>query len=307
MPPRNDLETLNITMKGNEKDNETNAPDDDDSLQNSVPLRRSLSAPPLSNEKRKPHRRVLDQHYVIDKENRILMPGVPIQDDDFARDLHDFFNLIFLVPIVVLNWMNWNWDKYLAGKSDLQHSWTGEYYEVFFNTTIIYFVLDLLWVSLIPKCVKSPSTIIQHHIAAIFYLMIPLLIPKVRWMMGFAMSVEINTWFLIARRVFNKQGFSPWTIDLPYLFSVKVKMISILFYITWVLTRCVAYPYMLFRLYDEYKLHSKQVKSTINLMLCALCLHTVFCYLNAKWTFALISSKWRQYKLGGKTKMEKGL
>eukprot|EP00559_Dactyliosolen_fragilissimus_P005351 CAMPEP_0184865170 /NCGR_PEP_ID=MMETSP0580-20130426/17203_1 /TAXON_ID=1118495 /ORGANISM="Dactyliosolen fragilissimus" /LENGTH=217 /DNA_ID=CAMNT_0027364265 /DNA_START=125 /DNA_END=775 /DNA_ORIENTATION=- len=206
--------------KGNEQHNNenendmTNYDNDEDSMNNniSVPirLRRSISAPPLRNIKETKRRRVLDQHYVIDKENRVLMPGMPIQDDDLARDLHDFFNLIFLVPIVVLNCMNWNWDRFLGGKSDLKDAWTGEYFEVFFNTTIVYFVLDLLWVCIIPKCVKSPSTIIQHHIAAIFYLMIPLFVPKIRWMMGFAMSVEVNTWFLIARRVFNKQGFSPW-------------------------------------------------------------------------------------------------
>ena len=93
-------------------------------------------------------------------------------------------------------------------------------------------------------CTKS-----SHHSSTsycyILYLMVPYSKPHVQWCMGACMSVELNTWFLIARRVFNKQGFCPWVIGLPPLFSIRVKLISIFFYLTWISIRCILYPYML--------------------------------------------------------------
>ena len=46
---------------------------------------------------RKDRRLLVEQHFNFDKENKVLLPGVPKYDDDLARDMHDFFNLIFLV------------------------------------------------------------------------------------------------------------------------------------------------------------------------------------------------------------------
>ena len=40
---------------------------------------------------------LMEQHFKIDQENRVLLPGVIKYDDDLTRDMHDFFNLICLV------------------------------------------------------------------------------------------------------------------------------------------------------------------------------------------------------------------
>ena len=50
--------------------------------------RRSRSAPPAL---RTP---IIEQHYRIESERRVVLPGVPRHEDDWARDSHDFFNLI---------------------------------------------------------------------------------------------------------------------------------------------------------------------------------------------------------------------
>lgn len=246
------------------------------------------------------NRHLVEQHFKIDEENHVLLPGVPQYDEDLARDFHDFFNLIFLVPIIALNVLNWDWDKLFRGIHSKEgipfvHCWTGEYFEVFFYTTLAYFIVDLVWVSVVPRAVKSPSTIIQHHIATILYLIIPFYVQSFRFLMGVCMSVEMNTWFLIARRVFNKQGFPPWTIDLPYLFSVRVKLISIFFYITWVSIRCILYPYVLVVFYRMVERGMLREHEKMFMMVGA-CLHSVFCVLNARWTMDLINSKIRQWK-----------
>eukprot|EP00956_Cyclotella_meneghiniana_P043058 scaffold251298_cov116-Cyclotella_meneghiniana.AAC.2 len=76
---------------------------------------------------------LVEDHYRVDPVDKRLLPGLPVSDDDWARDMHDFFNLIAL-------------------------------------------------------------------------------------------------------------GFTPWVIDLPPFRSIRVKLISILFYITWITIRCILYP-----------------------------------------------------------------
>mmetsp|Transcript_1157 Transcript_1157/g.2098 ORF Transcript_1157/g.2098 Transcript_1157/m.2098 type:complete len:333 (+) Transcript_1157:82-1080(+) len=249
---------------------------------------------------RRKNRHLVEQHYKIDQENHVLLPGVPTYDEDLARDFHDFFNLICLVPIIALNVLNWDWDKLFQSIHSKEgipfiHCWTGEYFYLFFYVTLAYFIVDLVWVTVIPRAVKSPSTIIQHHIATILYLIIPFHVQSFRFLMGVCMSVEMNTWFLIARRVFNKQGFPPWTIDLPYLFSVRVKLISICFYITWISIRCVLYPYVLVVFYKMVQSGNLRENERM-FMPVGTCLHSVFCVLNVRWTIDLINSKIRQWK-----------
>jgi hypothetical protein len=115
------------------------------------------------------------------------------------------------------------------------------------------------------------------------------------------MLVEINTWLLIARRVFNKQGFPPWTIlDWRNVgVIIRVKLISILFYITWIGIRCVLYPYLVIPIVQEWALYSRQVGTRWNLISICLPLHSVFCLLNLKWTHDLLMSKLRYWRRRG--------
>lgn len=268
---------------------------------------RSRSAPPRSNRK---SRRFVEQHYIIDKENMALLPGVPVHQNDMARDMHDFFNLIILVPIIVLNILNWNWEKLMKfHPSDgfPVHAWHGDLFHPFFLSTALYFLIDLLWVLIVPRCVKSPTTIVQHHIATLLYITIPYYFPHIRWAMGVCMMVEINTWFLIARRVFNRQGFPPWTIGLPgRLFSVRLKLISICFYISWIFIRIIVYPIIMLEYVTMYRAEVA-MWGRLNVMGICLVIHAVFCVLNAKWTIDLFHSKVRQWRAGVGTKVESGL
>jgi hypothetical protein len=148
--------------------------------------RRSRSAPPVL---RKP---LLEHHFRVERNEggrKLVLPGVPMHEDDWARDSHDFFNLIVLIPIVSLNVMNWNWDILLnlKKKQTVADAWTGEWFDLFFWATFSYFVADLVWILLVPNSVKSPSVIIQHHLVTMLYVMIPYFRPDVRWCMGACM------------------------------------------------------------------------------------------------------------------------
>jgi len=284
--------------------------------------RRSLSAPLPRRRARKGlsrRRLLMEDHYnveTLDNDNKkpIVLPGVPHHDPDWARDSHDFFNLIVLIPVVALNVMNWNWDyflKLMAGTEDgrVKDAWTGEWFQVFFFTTLAYFLVDLVWIMVVPSCVKSPATIYQHHVATILYIMIPYYIADFQWCMGACMSVEINTWFLIARRVFNKQGFPPWIIDLSF-FSIRVKLISVFFYVTWIAIRCIVYPWLMPGFVTQYIEYSEKIDTYWNLLALSIPLHAAFCLLNFKWTYDLFSSKlrfWTRKNKSGQEPIDKGL
>jgi hypothetical protein len=257
----------------------------------------------------------------VGKVVNVVLPGVPTYEEDWARDTHDYFNLIVLVPVTVLNIMNWNWDILLSALSSsfysqthrsrhssyisyfeevvytVQSAWTGDWFDVFFFVTAAYFIFDLLWIVALPICVKSPSVIIQHHIAVLIYILIPYLHPNVRYCMGACMTVEINTWFLIARRVFNKQGFPPWTlIELNSWLSIRVKVISIFFYLTWICIRCLLYPILLIPFYQHWYAYTKITGTAFNILLPSIPLHGAFCLLNLKWSYELLMSKLRYFR-----------
>ena len=261
-------------------------------------------------------------HNNVGKVVNVVLPGVPTYEEDWARDTHDYFNLIVLVPVTVLNIMNWNWDILLSALSTffyshshrnhhhasylsyleeivytVQSAWTGDWFDVFFFVTAAYFIFDLLWIVALPICVKSPSVIIQHHIAVLIYILIPYLHPNVRYCMGACMTVEINTWFLIARRVFNKQGFPPWTlIELNSWLSIRVKVISIFFYLTWICIRCILYPVLLIPFYQHWYAYTKVTGTPFNILLPSIPLHGAFCLLNLKWSYELLMSKLRYFR-----------
>jgi hypothetical protein len=130
--------------------------------------------------------------------------------------------------------------------------------------------------------------------------------------MGACMSVEINTWFLIARRVFNKQGFPPWIIDLSFV-SIRIKLISIFFYVTWIGIRCFLYPVMMGYIFNRWVNESERTGRHLNIEMVPVVLHAIFCVLNLKWTYDLLTSKIRYFQRrrkmgpGAVSSVDKGL
>ena len=55
--------------------------------------------------------------------------------------------------------------------------------------------------------------------------------------MGACLTVELNTWFLIARRVAYKRNLSGTTLS---------NVIDACFYASWIIIRCIIYPAILY-------------------------------------------------------------
>lgn len=73
-------------------------------------------------------------------------------------------------------------------------TWTGEWFDAFFYATALYLLVDLIWIIIVPTCVKSPSTIIQHHVISLLYLLVFYFQHEKRWAMGVYMAVEVGRW-----------------------------------------------------------------------------------------------------------------
>lgn len=247
----------------------------------------------------KPLRKSLVQdHFEIDDRNFSLL-GPLRQDANLSRDVHDWFNIIVLLPLCALNFANWSVSadsiqQVLEGTLAVPSLWSGHHFEFFFWLTVMYFVTDALWVTIVPNCVRSPGVILKHHAATLVYMTIPFFYEEYSWLMGACMSVEVNTWFLIARRLFNKQGVVPFTFTAAMPGgTVEVKIISIFFYLTWIVIRLLIYPVLLFITWNAYMERWLRVGSPFNAITVAPLLQLVLVCFNVKWSFDLFHSKMR--------------
>lgn len=226
------------------------------------------------------------------------MIGALIHEKSFRRDVHDTFNLFALIPIVGLNAMNWSWGKILAGEVDgARDAWHGEYFQEFWWTTLAYFVIDLLWVVMIPGTVRSPSVIVIHHSIVLVYIMVPWLYHSLGYAMGACMSVELNTWFLIARRMFNQRGLNPFGAGgLGEVGGIKIKLTSVGFYLSWVLVRLVLYPALVPVFWGEYLAATESLGTYVNAVAVAPVFQVLLTCLNVKWSLDLLFSKLNKSK-----------
>lgn len=95
--------------------------------------------------------------------------------------------------------------------------------------------------------------------------------------MGAVLSVEINTWFLILRRVIYKSNVHP----------IITGTVSFCFYATWIVIRCIVYPFILLIML---RLYAEKVEETglyFHLPMVSIPVHVMLCLLNLKWSYDL--------------------
>lgn len=272
--------------------------------------------------------RDLNWKSVKDHEDMATSQKVPTGSDDTDRFNHDVANLLvlpflcFLVVKAIEELDVWNVNH--AGVKGLTRNalpkppcWWWHLCNASFTA---YMMLDALWIFLRPRSVRSSAVIFCHHFVTCFgyimsysYLEGPL---ESRWrraMLAGSM-VEVNTWFLLARRTLTGK----WSI------------ISVLFYVTW----CYHRLYVnLTQTWDVLGFFSEDVFYTLDQnsdssistqewrqFWMSLCIHKRFwwalygvftactlMYLNIKWTYDLIMVKIRHFRGKSKKKEEKCL
>ncbi|CAM9431089.1 unnamed protein product [Chrysoparadoxa australica] len=131
-----------------------------------------------------------------------------------SSNWHDDMNIVVLTTMASLA----SWSIY-SGNQDLRYGLT-----VF---AVVYMIFDAMWIFSHFDGVKSPMTVLGHHIATILVLADPLTQPVHAFYTGCALLVEYNTVLLILRR--RAAWGSNFLLELPFM-------------ITWVALRLVWYP-----------------------------------------------------------------
>lgn len=95
------------------------------------------------------------------------------------------------------------------------------------------------------------------------------------------MSVEINTWFLIARRHIFKRGKSSATL---------LSVVTVSFFSTWVLLRLILYPILLV-LFIQKGFENRAAHGSFGALSFVVPIHFTLCALNFKWSADLLVPK----------------
>lgn len=127
----------------------------------------------------------------------------------------------------------------------------------------------------------------KHHFVAIAYLSGPLAWPEYRWFMGACLSVEVNTWFLILRRVLYKRKESIH----PFITEV----VSLLFYVTWIAIRVFLYPMIMYIFVQMAYDRIMETGVLFHWPMIFIPVHFFLCILNLKWTYDLFLPMYTKY------------
>ena len=178
---------------------------------------------------------------------------------------HDLFNLGAL-PVLL-------WAVLVVG-----YPWN-------FAAMAAYFSGDSLWILAAPGCVRSPATIMVHHVLVSVLALVLFYTPEAWWVLPPSVLIELNTFLLIARRRAHKHGLPGWAR----------KVISALFYVSWVAIRNVLFPRIGWLLWKQYQARLAEGRAADVLLLDPVGFGFVgtslLTGLNLKWSYDLFSSK----------------
>lgn len=202
-----------------------------------------------------------------------------LQNSNYLRNTHDLFNFIILIPLNLFNLMNW---KFKNGIIIFDNT----YFSKFRICCYLYFFIDTIWIWFFPKCVRSPRLLYFHHVLA-FAAIYGLKNIEFQKFTSLSLLVEINTWFLITRRLFNNDYFIRYNKynNIGIIYNIQIKITSIGFYTSWIITRLGIMPYVCYHIFRF--LYYKKI--FINLV--AFIFQSIFTLLGFKWTYDLILTK----------------
>jgi len=150
-----------------------------------------------------------------------------------------------------------------------------------FWITVIYTVIDFIWISIQPSCViANHNSIKLHHFVTLVYFAIPFYYPQFSWHTGICLSVEINTLLLILRRKVSRG-------DILY------RLVDASFFLTWMLLRLILSPVLVIFFWFEYNRLSNEIGSHVNLVALAPMLQILLTFLVYKWTFDMLSKRFK--------------
>lgn len=201
--------------------------------------------------------------------------------------IHDIFNLFSLSFIIYLVYINWNIQFNDNFYNLVTLNYNGQYFFYLWKSSFLYFIVDSLWLILKPQSVKSPKTIIFHHIIILLTFMVPYYrFYQCGKLMSISLTVEINTLLLTFKRVlFNNCNYSNLLMNILHFFIV------LSFYLSWFIIRLIMFPIITNEVYKLYMQEYLESNNLINIYTFPLVSQSLLCCLNYKWTFDLYKIK----------------
>lgn len=228
---------------------------------------------------------------------------MPPMTPEVRAELHDRFNLACIAFINVINFLNWRLDtaawknfSLLDGHDEWASRWTGDYEQSLLVALFAYMVFDTLFVCVFPQSVKTPGSILLHHVCVLFAMLVPLTHRATHgYTLGLFLVADLNTLFLTVRKMLLKSTSNgPGTV----VFS----MVSFCFYITWVVIRLIIFPIWLFKIsVPAYLAHWHRVGTPLNVFIVMPCSNFWACALNFKWTYDLGGGMLKRQSASGRS------
>jgi hypothetical protein len=187
--------------------------------------------------------------------------------DPILHKRHDVFNVL-VIPIIIYFLLRFFFDYY-ADRST-------PFYPVCMVGEI-YFFVDAAWLIIFPRSVASPRIIIAHHAVAALGWYTPMWKPPLAVYASACLLVEINTFFLIGRRVIDNE--------------VLKSVFKVCFHISWIALRVVMYPMVLYFFTIETINDVKTVGTVLSVYSLGLILLIALTILNMKWTYDIYGRK----------------
>lgn len=155
--------------------------------------------------------------------------------DEESNKIHDFFNLFtlpvicvqFAAHMITLSAMPPDHDRITWLSLPRESGSSGSaVWSYLYWSFLLYICVDTIWILLVPRCVASPKVIIAHHLVCIVGWLMVHVWAGWEFYASAGLCVEINTFFLIAKRRFPRYYHVLSSLDMA----------------TWVLTRLLMFP-----------------------------------------------------------------
>ncbi|CAM9310325.1 unnamed protein product [Heterosigma akashiwo] len=194
--------------------------------------------------------------------------------------IHDDINLVALGIISLVS---------IVCCLDMKNIWLAK---ALTYMALVYIAFDTIWITLFRQSVKSPSTVLGHHVAVLVVLLDPILVPVHRAYTAAALIVEVNTTLLILRR----------RVDLGLLLEVPFALSWVAIRLIWypvfsVYLALCAFPNSLSKVYPEWIVAKRieiEQNSPVEFMKASMVMWVGICLFQMWWSIPLIKTWFRQ-------------
>jgi len=192
---------------------------------------------------------------------------------------HDYYNIVALPIVCISNVAHLYSCAYAKPDPDpltffsLTRMSESITFDIVWWCFLLYILIDTIWITLYPHCVVAPNPILIHHFLLILGWLVIFDWPGYEFYMSASLLVEINTFFLIAKRQISCK-YNPNLFKLFYYFD----------HISWCIIRVIGMPCMNYNGYCIWRYLSDDRGNFLNSGMYVFLAGCLITYQNLMWT-----------------------